>query len=174
MTWSVYHKNLIVWRTVVRTGLRRTPLFDAFLAWSLSPHSHSKRLARSLSIVSMPHKHGSYRSVEVAAMRTLFERVVLKSLSETLNAYNLELVLAAAARVGLHDTVLLEALARRTLILVPTMNTAASVASVVWALCQLRFVTPALLRALVIRLHSIQGGVTSHGKYVVASLRSLT
>ena len=159
-----------LWRSVVRTGLRRTPLFDALLAWSLSTNIGPNRLAEALAIVSVPHKHGAYRSVEVAAMRTLFQRVAPQGLT----AYGVQLILVAAARVGLRDTQLLEALARRALICVPYMVTARSVASVVWALCRLRLMVPALLEALVVRLHAIEGGVTSHGKHVVASLKSLT
>ena len=158
-----------LWRSVVRTGLRRTPFFDALLSWSLSTNIGHKRLTEALAIVSVPHKHGAYRSVEVATMRTLFQRVV----PQCLMAHEAQLILVAAARVGLRDTQLLEALARRALICVPYMTTAGSVASVVWALCRLRLV-PALLEALVVRLHAIEGGVTSHGKHVVASLKSLT
>ena len=163
----------MVWRVLVRTGLRRTPFFDAFLSWSVLQHNHNyqqHRLVRALAIVAVPHKHGAYRSVEIATMRTLFKRVA----PQFLNAYDLKLLLVAAAQVGLRDTVLLEALARRALIVVPTMNTAELVASVVWALCRLRLVVSALMKALVIRLHAIEGGVTSHGKHVVASLKSLT
>ena len=162
-----------VWRALVRTGLRRTPFFDAFLPWSLLPrknHNSQQRLAKALAIISMPHKHTVYRSVEMATMRTLFQLVVPQSL----DVFTLRFIITAAAQVGLRDTVLLEALARRALILVATMTTAEYVASVVWALCRLRLVVSALLRALVIRLHAIEGGVTSHGKNVVASLKSLT
>ena len=166
ISWFMY----CVWRSVVRTGLRRTPLFDALLSWILSTKIRPVRLVETLAIVSVPHKHGAYRSVEVAAMRTLFQRVAPQGLT----AYGLQLILVAAARVGLRDTQLLEALARRALICVPYMTTAGSVASVVWALCRLRLVAPALLEALVVRLHAIEGGVTSHGKHVVASLKSLT
>ena len=103
-------------------------------------------------------------------MRTLFQRVA----PQYLTAHGVQLILVAAARVGLRDAQLLEALARRALFCVPYMTTAGSVASVVWALCRLRLVVPALLEALVVRLHAIEGGVTSHGKHVVASLKSLT
>ena len=110
----------VIWRVVVRTGLRRTPLFDAFLSWSLLPRTHIYLCAEALAIVAVPHKRGAYRSVEMATMRTLFKRVA----PQFLNAYDLKLLLVAAAQVGLRDTVLLEALARRALIVVPTRYTA--------------------------------------------------
>ena len=79
-------KNLvfIVWRVVVRTGFRRTLFFDAFLSWSLErPHRHystNSDCAEALAIVSVPHKHGAYRNIEVTTMRTLFQRVAPQGL----------------------------------------------------------------------------------------------